>query len=109
MTNGTASMFTVPALRYTATFAAGVILAVAIVDSGQVQQGAFNEVTGLVGTMSDAGDIAPVDSTVIHKAAIAGTITLRRADPNLLKSAREAWPEEQKKAPARSFFESLWF
>ena len=78
------SLFTVPALRYTATFAAGVILAVAIVDSGQVQQGAFNEVTGLVGTMSDAGDIAPVDSTVIHRAAVAGTITLRRADPILI-------------------------
>ncbi len=78
------SLFAVPALRYTATFATGVILAVAIVDSGQVQQSAFNEVTGLVGTMSDAGDIAPVASTVIHKAAVAGTITLRRADPILI-------------------------
>ncbi len=78
------SLFAVPVLRYTATFAAGVILAVAIVDSGQVQQSAFNDVTGLVGTMSDAGDIAPVASTVIHKAAVAGTITLRRADPILI-------------------------
>ena len=78
------SLFAVPALRYTATFAAGVIMAVAIVDSGQVQQRAFNDVTGLVGTMSDAGDIAPVASTIIHKAAVAGTITLRRADPILI-------------------------
>ncbi len=78
------SLFAVPALRYTATFAAGVIMAVAIVDSGQVQQSAFDDVTGLVGTMSDAGDIAPVASIVIHKAAIAGTITLRRADPILI-------------------------
>jgi len=78
------SLFAVPALRYTATFAAGVILAVAIVDSGQIQQSAFNEVTSLVGTMSDASDIAPVASTVINKAAVAGTITLRRADPILI-------------------------
>ena len=78
------SLLAMPALRYTATFAAGVILAVSIVDSGQVQQGAFNEVTGLVGTMSDASDIAPVASTVVHKAAVAGTITLRRADPILI-------------------------
>ena len=78
------SLLAVPALRYTAAFAAGVIMAVAIVDSGQVQQSAFNEVTGLVGTMSDASDIAPVASTVIHKAAVAGTITLRRADPILI-------------------------
>jgi hypothetical protein len=78
------ALFAVPALRYTATFAAGIILAVAIVDSAQIQQSAFNEVTGLVGTMSDAGDIAPVASTVINKAAVAGTITLRRADPILI-------------------------
>jgi hypothetical protein len=78
------ALLAVPALRYTATFAAGVIMAVAIVDSGQVQQSAFNEVTGLVGTMSDASDIAPVASTVIHKAEVAGTITLRRADPILI-------------------------
>ncbi len=78
------SLYAVPALRYTATFAAGVILAVAIVDSGQVQQSAFNDVTGLVGTMSDVSDIAPVTSAVVHKAAVAGTITLRRADPILI-------------------------
>lgn len=78
-------LFAVPALRYAATFAAGVVMAIAIVDSGQVQQGAFNDVTGLVGTMSDVSDLAPsVDSTIIHKADVAGTITLRRADPILI-------------------------
>ena len=79
------SIFAVPALRYAATFAAGVVMAIAIVDSGQVQQGAFNDVTGLVGTMSDVSGFAPrVDSTVIHKADVAGTVTLRRADPILI-------------------------
>jgi len=79
------SLFAVPALRYAATFAAGIVMAIVIVDSGQVQQGAFNDVTGLVGTMSDVGDLAPsVDSTVIHKAEVAGTVTLRRADPILI-------------------------
>ena len=79
------SLFAVPALRYAATFAAGIVMAIAIVDSGQVQQGAFNDVTGLVGTMSDVGDLAPsVDTTTIHKAEVAGTVTLRRADPILI-------------------------
>jgi len=79
------SMFAVPALRYAMTFSAGLVLAMAIVDSGQVQQGAFNDVTGLVGTMSDVSDMAPrVDSTVIHKSEVAGSVTLRRADPILI-------------------------
>ena len=79
------SMFAVPALRYAATFAAGVVMAIAIVDSGQVQQSAFNDVTGLVGTMSDVSDMATsVDSTIIHKAEVAGSVTLRRADPILI-------------------------
>ncbi len=79
------SLFAVPAMRYAATFAAGVVMAVVIVDSGQIQQGAFNDVTGLVGTISDTGDMAPgIDSTAINKADVAGSVTLRRADPILI-------------------------
>jgi len=79
------SLFAVPAMRYAATFAAGVVMTVAIVDSGQIQRGAFNDVTGLVGTISDADDMAPgIDSMVIHKSDVAGTVTLRNADPILI-------------------------
>ncbi len=79
------SLFAVPALRYAATFAAGVIIAIAIADSGQIQKTVFNDVTGLVGTMTEAGDVAPgIGSVTINKTAVAGTITLRRADPILI-------------------------
>lgn len=74
------SLFAVPALRYAATFAAGVIMTIAIVDSGNIQQSAFDDVTGLVGTISDSSELGPgVDSEVIHKTAVAGTVTLREA------------------------------
>ncbi len=79
------SLFTVPAMRYAATFAAGVVMTVVIVDSGQIQQGALDDVGTLVGTISDSGDMAPgIDSTVIHKADVAGTVTLRNAGPILI-------------------------
>ena len=79
------SLFAVPAMRYAATFAAGVVMTVVIVDSGRIQQGAFNDVTGLVGTISDTSNMGPgVASTVINKTDVAGTVTLRLADPILI-------------------------
>ncbi len=82
---GISSWFSTPALRYAAVFATGVIATFVVVDSGQLQQGAFNDVTGLVGTMSEYGETAPgVASIRINKPEIAGTVTLRRADPILI-------------------------
>jgi len=79
------SLFAVPALRYAAIFAAGVVTTIAIVDSGNIQQSAFDDVTGLVGTISDNAELGPgVDSAVVHKAAVAGTITLREAGEILI-------------------------
>lgn len=79
------SLFAVPALRYAATFAAGVVMTVVIVDSGQIQQSRFDEVTGLVGTMSGNGEYGPaVDSATINRTDVAGVITLRRADPIMI-------------------------
>ena len=79
------SLFAVPGLRYAATFAAGVILTVAVVDSGKIQQGAFDDVTGLVGTISDTAQLGPgVDAEVIHKSDLAGTVTLREAGEMLI-------------------------
>ena len=79
------SFLSAPALRYAAVFAVGVITTFVVVDSGQLQQGAFNDVTGLVGTMSEYGDAAPrVASLRINKPEVAGTVTLRTADPILI-------------------------
>lgn len=82
---GWQSLFSIPALRYATVFATGVVMTILIVESGQIQQSAFNDVTGLVGTMSESGETAPgVASLTINKAEIAGTVTLRRADPILI-------------------------
>lgn len=79
------SLFAAPALRYAATFAAGVVMTISIVDSGNIQQSAFDDVTGLVGTISDSAEMGPgVDSEVIHKAAVAGTVTLRESGEMLI-------------------------
>jgi len=79
------SLFAVPAMRYAAIFAAGVVMTVVIIDSGQIQQDALDNVETLVGTISDSGDMAPgIDTAVIHKADVAGTVTLRNADPILI-------------------------
>jgi len=78
------SLFAVPAMRYAATFAAGVVMTFVIVDSAQIQEGALDDVATLVGTISDVGDIPGIASTVIHKADVAGSVTLRRADAILI-------------------------
>jgi hypothetical protein len=79
------SLIAVPALRYGAVFAAGVVMAIAIVDSGQIRQDALDDVGILVGTISNPDDMAPgIDSEVIHKADVAGTVTLRQADSILI-------------------------
>lgn len=79
------SLFAVPAMRYAATFAAGVVMTIVIVDSGQIQRAALDDVGTLVGTISDSSDLGPgVASTVVNKADVAGTVTLRNADPILI-------------------------
>ena len=45
-------LFAAPALRYAAMFAAGAILTLSLVNSDQLSDRAFTEVTGLVGTIS---------------------------------------------------------
>ena len=67
-----------PALGYAGMFAAGVALTLALVDSGQVSRGAFDDVTGLVGTIADTEFDAPEHAAVsIDKSEVAGTVTLR--------------------------------
>ena len=72
-------LFATPALRYAATFAAGVFLTLSIVDSGNVSTRAFDDVTGLVGTVGQ-----PVDSTLasaisVDEVDVAGSVSLRSA------------------------------
>ena len=62
------SLFLQPALRYTATFAAGVIVALLIIDSSQVSNQAFDDVTGLLAS-----------SVMVDELDVAGTVSLRSA------------------------------
>lgn len=87
-------LFSGPLLGYVGVFAAGVALTLALVDSGQISRGAFDDVTGLVGTIADSDYIVPEHGTVsIDESEVAGTVTLRSTGPILIVdfdlSARE--------------------
>ena len=78
-------LFGGPALGYVGVFAAGAALTLALVDSDQISQGAFDEVTGLVGTIADPKFSAPEHGTIsIDESEVAGTVTLRSTGPLLI-------------------------
>ena len=79
-----AALFATPALKYSATFAAGVLLTLSVVSSDQVSNQAFDDVTGLVGTVSEPvqGDL--VNSIAIDAAEVAGSVSLRSSGPMLI-------------------------
>jgi len=66
-----------PALKYAATFAAGVFLALSIVNSSQLSDQAFDDVTGLVGTVADPVRANLEGSIALNEPDIAGTVSLR--------------------------------
>lgn len=79
------TLFATPALRYAATFAAGVILTFSLVSSDQARDSAFNDVTDLVGTMSANAPIGrSIQSVDINRPQIAGRVWLREAGPLLV-------------------------
>ncbi len=87
-------LFAGPLLGYVGVFAAGVALTLALVDSDQISKGAFDDVTGLVGTIADSDFVVPEHGTVsIDESEVAGTVTLRSTGPILIVdfdlSARE--------------------
>ena len=78
-----ASLFGVPVIRYGMSFAAGVILTFTLISSDQFSRQAFNDVTGLVGTISDG---APLDASAIRRDdlelalnVLAGSVSLNTA------------------------------
>ncbi|MDH3614326.1 MAG: hypothetical protein OEU90_03290 [Gammaproteobacteria bacterium] len=79
------TLFAAPALRYTAVFAAGSVLTLSLVSSDIVSQGAFDDMTGLVGTISDQIPQGPsIQTTPIESKDIAGTVTLHSSGPILI-------------------------
>jgi hypothetical protein len=78
-------LFSGPALGYVGMFAAGVALTLALVDSDQISRGAFDDVTGLVGTIADSEFAVPEHGTIsVDKSEVAGTVTLRSTGPILI-------------------------
>lgn len=78
-------IFSGPALGYIGMFAAGVALTLALLDSGQISRDAFDDVTGLVGTIANSEFVAPEHGTIsVDTSEVAGTVTLRSTGPILI-------------------------
>ena len=78
-------LFSGPLLGYVGVFVAGVALTLALVDSSQISRGAFDDVTGLVGTVANPRLAAPEHDTIsIDESEVAGTVTLRSTGPLLI-------------------------
>ncbi len=71
------TIFAAPALRYATVFAAGVALTLSVVNSGQISDHAFDDITGLVGTVANPVDAALESSVAVDETEIAGTVSLR--------------------------------
>ena len=78
------NLLAAPAFRYAATFAAGVFLTLSLVSSDQISNRAFDDVTGLVGSVADPVSAELVNSVSVDKSQIAGTVSLRRAGTMLI-------------------------
>lgn len=78
-------LFAAPALRYAAMFVAGSVLTLSLVNSDQVSERAFTDVTGLVGTISSEVPVGPgIQTMQIDRTDVAGHITLRSSGPLLI-------------------------
>lgn len=102
-------MFAAPALGYVGTFAAGAILAIALVNSSEVSTTAFDDMTGLVGTIADVEKIGKTHSSVsIDKSEVAGTVTLRQTGTLLILDFDLA-AQHAVEIHARYADKSIWF
>ena len=73
-----------PALKYTATFAAGVFVTLSIVDSSQISNKTFDDVTGLVGTVANPVNSTLASSITLSESDIVGKVSLRSAGSLLI-------------------------
>ena len=73
-----------PALRYSATFAAGVLLALTAINSDQFSNRALDDVTDLVGTIAEPISSDLLNSIAVDDARVAGNVSLRSTGPMLI-------------------------
>jgi len=78
------SLFAAPALRYATVFAAGAVLTLSLVNSGQISNRVFDDVTGLVGTVANPVDAKLENSVAVTESQISGTVSLRSTGSMLI-------------------------
>lgn len=71
-------------LKYAGTFAAGVLLTLSILSSDQISNEAFDDVTGLVGTISDPISGTSISEISIDTTKVAGQVSLRSSGSMLI-------------------------
>ncbi len=73
-------LFAMPALRHAVTFVAGAFLTFALISSDRISDQAFDDVTGLVGTISDSAPEASGQNTIrLTSNEIAGVVSTHPA------------------------------
>ena len=77
-------LLAMPAFKYSATFAAGVILTLSAVSSDQHSNRALDDVTGLVGTIADPVRDDFLASTAVDNANVVGQVSLRSSGSMLI-------------------------
>jgi hypothetical protein len=77
-------LFATPAVKYAVTFAAGVFVTLSIMDSDKISNHAFDDVTGLVGTVANPVNAALASSISVTEPDLAGTVSLRSAETMLI-------------------------
>lgn len=70
-------LFAAPALRYATVFATGVVLTLSLVNSGQISNRVFDDVTGLVGSVANPVDAKLENSVAVTETEVSGTVSLR--------------------------------
>ncbi|MEJ2128388.1 MAG: hypothetical protein P8X81_06040 [Woeseiaceae bacterium] len=79
------AIFTSPPMRYAAMFALGSLVTMTLISSDQASNNAFNDVTGLVGTISSEVPVGPgIRSASIDRPEVAGHVTMRSSGPLLI-------------------------
>ncbi len=77
--------FSAPAIRFAGAFAAGVVLALGFLSSDMVFRNSFDDITGLVGTMTDRGaDLAAKNSIYLNRSDINGSVSIYRSGQMLI-------------------------
>jgi hypothetical protein len=82
-----AGLFGVATIRYAAAFAAGAVLTYTVISSDQISNQYFDDVTSLVGTMTQPeplSDLTAEDGLRLTLNEVAGTVTLNRSGPILM-------------------------